>query len=476
MEKVESTRPAEGTLRVTTYGGADTVTGSNFLVEGARGSLLIDCGIEQGRDYSETDTRMKFPYDVPAIDALVITHAHLDHIGRMPQLMQQGFKGKIYMTPPTRDIAEAILHDSVRILAGEARYKGLPPLYTEGDVQALFARVETIEYRTETNVAEGLSVMLRDTGHILGSASVRVKTTDGAAFAVTSDIGNSPALLLPDAEPITDADVVLIESVYGDRQNPEKAHRSEKLQQVLASAVARGGAILIPAFSIERTQLMLYEIGMLFAGGKVPEVPVFLDSPLAISVTDIYKKWGKEYFKEEMKEEIAHGHDVFQFPFLTTTRSREESDDIAQVRGSKIIIAGAGMSHGGRIGKWEQKYLGDHKSTLIMVGYQAPGTPGRVMQDGAKTVRIDRQEVEVRAKIEVLHGWSGHADRDGLLAFAQKCLPRTKTFIVGIGEPSSARFLAQRIHDYLGAKAIVPVEGQSFTITKDGNVQKEFRA
>jgi metallo-beta-lactamase family protein len=470
MEEV-SLKPKEGTLRVTTYGGADTVTGSNFLVEGARGTVLIDCGIEQGRDYSEQETRMKFPYDVPSIDALIITHAHLDHIGRMPQLMQQGFQGKIYMTPPTRDIAEVILHDSVRILAGDSKYKGLPPLYTENEVNALFMRVETLNYREEKEVADGLSVMLRDTGHILGSASVRVKTTDGTGFAVTSDIGNSPALLLPDAEPIPDADVVLIESVYGDRQNPEKAHRSEKLQQVLSKAVARGGTILIPAFSIERTQLMLYEIGMLFAGGKVPEVPVFLDSPLAISVTDIYRKWGKEYFKEEMKEEIAHGHDVFQFPFLTTTRSREESEEIENVRGPKIIIAGAGMSHGGRIGKWEQKYLKDPKSTLIMVGYQAPGTPGRVMQDGAKMVKIDHQEVEVRAKIEVLHGWSGHADRDGLLAFAEKCLPRTKTFIVGIGEPSSARFLAQRIHDYLGVKAIVPTEAQSFTVTKSGVVK-----
>jgi metallo-beta-lactamase family protein len=273
---------------------------------------------------------------------------------------------------------------------------------------------------------------------------------------------------------------VLIESVYGDRQNPEKAHRTEKLKEVLARAVSRGGTILIPAFSIERTQLMLYEIGMLFASGQVPEVPVFLDSPLAITVTEIYEKWGKEYFNEAAKEEIAHGHDIFNFPFLTMTRSREESEEIAHKHGPKIILAGAGMSHGGRIGMWEQKYLPDPKSTLIMVGYQAPGTPGRLMQDGVKRVQINHQEVEIRAKIEVLHGWSGHADRDGLLEFAHSCLtssvknekekPRAKTFIVGIGEPSSARFLAQRIHNYLGVKAIVPTEGQVFTITNQGVV------
>lgn len=456
---------------LTTYGGAETVTGSNFLIEGSEGKILIDCGIEQGRDYNDQETRAPFPYDVKSIHALIITHAHLDHIGRMPQLMRQGFVGKIYMTPPSRDLVEAILSDSVHILANEAKYRGVAPLYDEHDVTGVLSRIETIPYRTETPVAPGLSVYLRDTGHILGSASVRVKSSEGVALAVTSDIGNSPALLLPDAEPIPDADVVLIESVYGDRQNPEKAHRTEKLQEVLTKAIARGGPILLPAFSIERTQLMLYEIGMLFASGKVKEVPVFLDSPLAIAVTEIYQKWGKEYFNDATKEEIAHGHNIFTFPFLTMTRAREDSEAIDAVRGSKIIIAGAGMSHGGRIGRWEQKYLGDKKTTLIMVGYQAPGTPGRIMQDGGTRVMIDHQEVEVQAKIEVLHGWSGHADRDGLLAFAEKCLPHTKTFIVGIGEPSSARFLAQRIHDYLGVKAIVPMEGQVFTITKQGVIK-----
>lgn len=455
-------------FRVTTFGGAETVTGSNFLIESEKGKILIDCGIEQGRDYSEAETRAPFPYDVATIDALVITHAHLDHVGRAPQLMRRGFRGKVYMTPPTKDLMEAILRDSSHILAHDAKMRGLDPIYDERDVDGLLSRVEAIPYRTEQEVAPGLSVYLRDTGHILGSASVRVKAEDGTSFAVTSDIGNSPAVLLPDAEPVTDADVILIESVYGDRQNPEKAHRVEKLQEVLSRAVARGGNILIPSFSIERTQLMLYEIAALFEEKKVPEVPVFLDSPLAITVTEIYKKWGDEYFNREAKEEMGHKHDLFDFPFLTMTRSREESEEIGKKPGQKIIIAGAGMSHGGRIGKWEQEYLKDPKTTLIMVGYQSPGSPGRMLQDGAKHVMIEHRDVQVRATVEVLHGWSGHADRDGLLAFAETCLPHAKTFIVGIGEPSSARFLAQRIHDYLGVKAIVPTEGESFDITKEG--------
>ena len=455
-------------LTLTTYGGAETVTGSNFLVRGSRGSVLIDCGIEQGKDYSERTAYEPFPYEPGDIDALIITHAHLDHVGRAPRLFKAGFRGKAFMTPPTRDLAEAILRDSVEILGRSAKAHGMPALYEHTDVEAFLSHIETINYREEKEIAPGLSIMLRDTGHILGSASVRITDEDGSALAITSDIGNSPALLLPDAEPVSDADVVLIESVYGDRANPEKAHRSDALAKTLAKAATRVGAILLPAFSIERTQLMLYEIGNLMEEGKIPNMPVYLDSPLAIEVTDIYRKWGGTYFNKEARAELSREHDLFRFPFLTMTRSREESDTIANVPNPKIIIAGAGMSHGGRIGKWEQRYLPDPKTTLIMVGYQAPGSPGRVMQDGAKRVRIDGRMVELNAKVEILHGWSGHADRDGLLSFAESCLPRTKTFIVGLGEPSSARFLAQRIHGFLGVKAIVPREGESFVITRDG--------
>lgn len=460
-------------LKVTLYGGAETVTGSNFLVESEHAKLLIDCGVLQGRDFDELEARQPFPYDPTSIDVLVITHAHLDHIGNAPKLVRDGFKGKVYMTAPTRDLGEAILKDSANILAQNARARGLSPLFDEHDVEEFLSLIETVEYRVEKEVSKGLSIMLRDTGHILGSASMRVQEKGGASFAVTSDIGNSPAILLPDAEPIPDADVVLIESVYGDRENPEKAHREEKLEQTLHRAIKRGGTILIPAFSIERTQLMLYEINNLMEEGKIAQVPVFLDSPLAISVTDIYRKWGGKYFNIEARKELSREHDLFSFPFLRQTRSREESEEIAEVKGPKIIIAGAGMSHGGRIGKWEARYLGDKNTTLMTVGYQAPGTPGRVLQDGGTKVRIDGRMVDIRAKVEVLHGWSGHADRNGLVAFAKSCLPRTKTFLVGLGEPSSARFLAQRIFDYVGVEAIVPREGESFVITKDGAVRSK---
>lgn len=450
-------------FRVTFLGGAEMVTGSNFLVEGARGKLLVDCGIEQGRDFVESEMYAPFAFDVPSVDALIITHAHLDHIGRAPKLMREGFEGKVYATAPTKDLMDVMLRDTARILAQDARMKGRPLLYDERDVDALMARVEAVEYHREWEAAPGLSCYLRTTGHILGSASVRIKGEDGTTMAFTGDIGNSPNPYLPDPEPIPDADVVLMESVYGDRANPQ-GDRVGELRDAIKRAAARGGAILMPAFAIERTQLLLYELSNLMDAGELPKIPIFLDSPLAIKATEVYERWGEKYFKPAAVDELHREHDLFKFPFLTLTESRDESQKIAETPNPKIIMAGAGMSHGGRIGRWEQKYLPDPSTSLFIVGYQAPGSPGRLLQDGAKRVRIEGQDVTVRAKIETYHGWSGHADRDGLLAFAQSCQPATKTFLIGLGEPASARFLAQRIHDFLGAKAVVPRQGEVWEI------------
>ncbi|HEX7651220.1 MAG TPA: MBL fold metallo-hydrolase [Candidatus Paceibacterota bacterium] len=456
-------------IRLTFYGGAETVTGSNFLVEADGKRILVDCGIEQGRDFSAKEMYGPFPYDAKSIDALIITHAHLDHVGRMPKLVKDGFRGRVYMTPPTRDLAELILRDSAHILAEEAEQRGLPVLYSEADVSTLFTLVETVPYRQETQLGPGLSFLLRNTGHILGSASVRIKASDGTAVALTGDIGNSPSPLLPDWEPVTDADAIVMESVYGDRVHPDRGTRVAVLRDQLKKAIAKGGAILIPAFSLERTQLMLYELSNFFDSGELPNVPVFLDSPLAIHVTEAYEKWGATYFKPAAEEEMKREKSLFDFPFLTKTLGRPESDKIAHAPNPKMIIAGAGMSHGGRIGRWEKQYLPDPSTTLFIVGYQAPGSPGRLMQEGAKSIRIQGQDVRLRASVGVMEGWSAHADRDELLKFAEECLAekRPKVIFTALGEPSAARFLAQRIHDYLGANAVVPTAGESWEITKE---------
>lgn len=463
-------------LRLSFYGGAGKVTGSNFLVSagggsasGGEGKILIDCGIEQGADFCEECVYGAFPYDVKKIDALVVTHAHLDHVGRIPKLVRDGFCGKIFMTPPTRDLALLILLDSVGILSEEARRSGREPLYEIQDVEAAFSQVETLEYHTEKEVAPGLFVYLRNTGHILGSASVRIRDEDDVAVALTGDIGNSPSPLLPDWEPVPDADALVMESVYGDRLHPPQKERVAALRDALKRAIARGGTMLIPAFSLERTQLMLYELSNFFDTGDLPRIPVFLDSPLAIRVTEVYEKWGMSYFKPETEDEMKREGSIFEFPFLKNTSAREDSAAIEKTPNPKIIIAGAGMSHGGRIGRWEERYLPDSSTTLFMVGYQAPGTPGRRIAEGAPSVRLAGKEIKIRAKIEKLDGWSAHADRDELLKFAEAALvaKRPKAIFTALGEPSAERFLAQRIHDYLGARAIVPEAGQSWEITKE---------
>lgn len=455
-------------LRITFAGAAGTVTGSNFLVEGSHGKVLVDCGLEQGQDVCEPCMYEPFPYDVPSIDALIITHAHLDHIGRAPKLMREGFKGKVYMTAPTADLTDLMLRDSVMLLTQEAKVKGLEPMYSEVDIDALMARVEVVKYHTEKKVAPGLSIYLRHTGHILGSASVRIKDDEGVSVAITGDIGATGEAYLQDPEPIPDADVVVMESVYGDRVNTGRENREEELCEQLNVAIKRGGVILMPAFSIERTQLLLYTISNLMDEGKLPRIGVFLDSPLAIHVTDIYRKWSVEYFNDKVASELTREKDIFSFSTLQETLSRGDSQDIELAPNPKIIMAGAGMSHGGRIGRWEQKYLPDPDTTLFIVGYQAPGSPGRLLQSGAKTVKIDGKPVKVRAKIGSYMGWSAHADRDGLMEFAKGALPRAKTFFTALGEPSSSRFLAQRIRAYLGATAYAPTKGEVWEITKQG--------
>lgn len=460
-------------MKLSFFGGAEKVTGSNFFIEGEKGKVLVDCGLEQGADVTTESVYGPFPYDPATIDALVVTHAHLDHVGRIPKLVKDGFKGKIYMTPPTADLVKLILEDSVNILAQDAKRRHLPLLYEEADVAHVFRQIETVGYHEEREVAPGLSIYLRNTGHILGSCSVRIKDESGTSVALTGDIGNSPSPLLPDFEPVEDCDALLMESVYGDRIHPDRNGRVERLREILRKAIAKSGTILIPAFSMERTQLMLYELSNFFSAGELPQVPVYLDSPLAIHVTEVYEKWGPTYFKQAAEDEMKREGSLFEFPFLTKTLSREESQQIEQAPSPKIIIAGAGMSHGGRIGRWEEKYLPDRRTTLVIVGYQAPGSPGRRLAEGEKRVKLGGAWVENNATVEILEGWSAHADRDGLLDFAQQSLAgkRIKTIFVGLGEPASERFLAQRIHDYLGAKAVAITEGETWEISRE-HVQK----
>ena len=449
-------------ITITFHGAAGTVTGSNFLLSDGTTRVLVDCGLTQGKDFCDSCNFDDFEYDPAHIDALIITHAHLDHIGRAPKLLRDGFDAPVYMTPPTKDLTAVMLEDSNDILRREAEKLSRPPMYEKEDIEALLDRVETYEYHKPFSVG-AFTCEFFDAGHILGSAMVRITHATGKSVLFTGDLGNVPSPLLPDTEHVEGVEYLVMESVYGDRLHEAREERSTRLRDIIVEAVSRGGTLMIPAFSMERTQILLYELSNMMEAKALPEVPVFLDSPLAIKVTEIYKRWS-EYYKKDVAREALREGDIFDFPFLEKTMTKEESQAIGDVSGPKIVIAGAGMSHGGRIQHHQMRYLEDPASTLLIVGYQTAGSLGRLLQDGAKKVRIYDREVRVRATIETLSGFSAHADRDGLMAFVEPMAPSLKTAFLAMGEPGPASFLAQRLHDFLGVKAILPQQGEEYEL------------
>jgi metallo-beta-lactamase family protein len=305
-------------------------------------------------------------------------------------------------------------------------------------------------------------VTARDAGHILGSTMFEF-VKNGKKIVFTGDLGNSPTPLLPDTEKITDAHYMVMESVYGDRNHEPKTQRRAKLKRVITDTIKRGGTIVIPAFSLERTQVILYELNNLIEEKEIPEIPVFLDSPLAIKVTSVYKSFTQS-FNSTVQKEQAEGDNIFEFPGLKFVHSADESKSISRHVGSKIIIAGSGMSTGGRVIQHERGYLNDPQSTILMVGYQVAGSLGRELQDGAKSVRIEGQNIAVKAKIETILGYSSHKDSDNLIEFVENTSKTLKCVWIAMGETKSSLFLTQRLRDYLGVNAVYPKVGETVTL------------
>lgn len=448
-------------ITITFCSGAGAVTGANFLIEAEGVKMLVDCGLIQSSKLADADNWEQFLYDPSTIDILFITHAHLDHIGRIPKLIAEGFKGKIYSTPPTKDLARFMLEDTINVLTHD-KSNGLDRFYNKETLEKAMSLWETFPYHQQINIQGGFQVTFKDAGHILGSAMVRF-LYNGKRILFTGDLGNSPSPILRNTEAIADIDYLVMESVYGDRNHESISERRKLLEAVIEDNYSRNGALVIPTFSLERTQQLLHEINSLVEGKRIPPMPIFLDSPLAIRLTGVYSKY-TEYFNETAKAEINSGDDIFNFPGLKLTPDTEDSKAILHEPNPKIIIAGSGMSSGGRVVHHERNYLSGTNNTLLLTGYQSPGTLGRALEEGAKSVVIEHSDIAVRAHIAKIEGYSGHKDSDGLISFVEESSNTLKKVFVVMGEPRSALFLVQKLRDFLGISAFAPMAGEHVEI------------
>ncbi|KKR29826.1 MAG: Beta-lactamase domain protein [Candidatus Woesebacteria bacterium GW2011_GWA1_39_8] len=356
--------------------------------------ILVDCGLLQ--DSREEKNFEPFKYNPAEVDFLLITHAHMDHIGKVPKLVKDGFKGKIISTVETMELSKPMLEDALRVMQSKFPNQ---KLFSQEDIQKAFSLWQGHRYGEKIELFENCFLEMQNAGHILGSAILNVTTSPPTPLlakergektitvSFTGDLGNSPSTLLPDTDIPLGADYIVMESVYGDRNHIDKKERRERLKEAILEGIKKEGTIIIPAFSIERTQVLLYELNNMIEDKEIPSVPVFLDSPLALKVTDIYKKYEKD-FKKSVQEEIKKGDDIFDFPGLQIIKSAQDSAEIEKIKGARIILSGSGMSEGGRVVNHELSYLPDPSATIILVGYQAAGTLGRKLEDGAKEIEI----------------------------------------------------------------------------------------
>lgn len=452
----------KNTATIGFYGGTGAVTGANFLFDIGDKKILIDCGAVERENVCDEANLEPFAYDPASVDYLIVTHAHADHIGRIPKLVHDGFKGAIISTPATKDLAAVMFDDALSLMKGDQEKHGCRPLYGEDDVANALSRWKTREYHEPFSTGSA-TVDFLDAGHVLGSALVRL-SRNGEVIIFTGDLGNSPEPLLKDTESPKGAHYLVMESVYGDRVHEKREERLSSLVASIEETRTRGGVLLIPSFSIERTQILLHELDEMVTQGSMQPIPVYLDAPLAIRVTEVFRRYPDE-MNETLQKRFAEGNDPFDFEGLKVTVTSAQSRVIHDAPNPKIIIAGAGMSSGGRIRAHEAQYLPDPNATVLFVGYQAPGSLGRRIQEGSKKVLINGETVPVRARIESVEGYSGHKDRDGLLDFVEETQQTLKRVFVVMGEPKSETFLAQRIKDFLGVHATVPQQGDQVQVT-----------
>ena len=446
-------------MRLSFLGAIREVTGSLYLIETKKIRILVDCGMHQGCNTCDVKNLVDFPFDAKTIDAVLLTHAHLDHCGRLPKLVKAGFKGKIYATPPTVKLAALVIVDAQHIMEDDHKREGTPILYSPEDVEAVLNQFEAVDYSREAIIGD-LICRPRDAGHIFGSAFWEVHQKDGPSIAFSGDLGNRGSRILRSTAQLSAVDALVIESTYGNRIHEDESTREAKLREILERTIKQKGVLVIPAFAIDRTQQILFELNDLIEKQLVPPINVYLDSPMAIKATEVMKEF-PQYYNNEARALAASGDDLFDFPGLTLTKSRDESKMINDALRPKVIIAGSGMMNGGRIQHHLVRYLGDPHATVLIVGYQAENTLGRELHDGKKLVRVLQESVHVKAAVLSIGAYSAHADQAKLVKWVEEAEALPKQIFCTHGEEGAAVALATRFVQHLKVKATAPHVGDT---------------
>jgi metallo-beta-lactamase family protein len=457
-------------IKLTFLGAAQNVTGSQYLVQSDKTSFLVDCGLYQERELTGRNWG-PFLFPPERLGAVLLTHAHLDHCGLLPKLVREGFNQAIYCTSATSEITEIMLLDSGRIQEEDADFKKRRhqkenrkgpypelPLYTRDDAEAVYPLFSAVKYGQTVQIGDGVEATFYDAGHVLGSSMVRLKIEqNGEARTIlfSGDVGRRNKPILNDPTFFEEADYVIVESTYGDRLLESPQDAANQLAEAINSTVKRGGNIVIPSFALERSQELLYYLNQFLLEGRIPRLLVFVDSPMAVEVTGVFERH-PDLFDQEMRKLLHQQRSPFDFPGLELAGTVEESKAINHIKGSAIIIAGSGMCTGGRIKHHLVNNISREESTILFVGYQAAGTLGRQIVDGAQRVRILGQEYPVKAKIEQLNGFSAHADRDGLVRWLSSLRRPPRRVFITHGELDASRHLAGLIRSRHGWEAIVP--------------------
>lgn len=456
-------------MKITFHGAAQTVTGSQHLVEVNGYKILLDCGIYQGRRKLAFQRNRNLPFDPRSIDAVVLSHAHIDHAGNIPSLVKNGYTGPIYATHATRDLCATMLPDSGHIQEQDAKWVNkklkegedpVEPLYTQDDALNSLKNFVSISYGRTTGILEGIDLTLLDAGHMLGSASVILDLDDHDAgrdirLVFSGDIGRKGLPILKDPTILDYADVVIMESTYGDRLHEPIGETDRILRDVIQQIVTNKGVLVVPAFAVGRTQQLVYELQKMYSAGELPRLPIFVDSPLAINATSVFRQHPEVFDRETLDYMLRYDDDdPFGFDLLSYTRKVEDSKALNTMDGPFIVISASGMAEAGRILHHLKNRIEDSRNVILVTGWQAPNTLGRRLVDGVTPVRIFGQEYDVRAEVQTLNALSGHADSDELVGWIAGMDKRPRRIYLVHGESEQATALQQRLKTELEVQEV----------------------